>query len=101
MGRLYTLDEAPVVREVGRQTGGLSEDEAALVRTLTPARLEGREMTAHQCELVALLRVIRGDEALSDYVYAIAPNWDGTIEALLVGGRVTTAFARYELERVA
>jgi hypothetical protein len=34
-------------------------------------------------------------------VYAIAPHWDGSIEALLVGARVTTAFARYELERVA
>ncbi len=101
MGRLYTLDEAPMVREVGRQAGGLSEDEAALVRTLTPARLGPQENAAHQSELVALLAVIRADEALADYVYAIAPDWDGSIEALLVGGWVTTAFARYELERVA
>jgi surfactin synthase thioesterase subunit len=101
LGRLYTLDEAPVVRDVGRQVGGLTEDEAALVRTLTPARLSEPDMVAHQAELVAVLAVIRADEALADYVYAIAPEWDGSIEALLVGGRVTTAFARYELERVA
>ena len=101
MGRLYTLDEAPVVRDVGRLVGGLSDDEAALVRTLTPARLAPQEMVAHQCELVAVLVAIRADEALADYVYAIAPEWDSTIESLLVGGRVTTAFARYELERVA
>jgi hypothetical protein len=101
MGRLYTLDEAPVVREVARQAGGLSEDEAALIRMLTPARLSGADMVAHQAELVAVLAAMRADEALADYMYAIAPDWDGTIEALLVGGRVTTAYARYELARVA
>jgi hypothetical protein len=101
MGRLYTLDEAPVVREVNRLIGGLTEDEAALVRTLTPARLGPQELGAHLTELVAVLVAIRADESLADYVYAIAPEWDGSIEALLVGGRVTTAFARYELERVA
>jgi hypothetical protein len=101
MGRLYTLDEAPVVREVARLAGPLTGDEAALVRTLTPAGLSTRDAGAHHVELVALLSAIRADEALSDYVYAIAPDWDGSIEALLVGGRVTTAFARYELERVA
>ena len=31
---------------------------------------------------------------MAEYVYAIAPGWDGTIETLLLGGRVTTAFAR-------
>ncbi len=36
---------------------------------------------------------------MADYVYAIAPMWDGTIEALLVAGRVTTVFNRYEIER--
>jgi hypothetical protein len=35
---------------------------------------------------------------MAEYVYAIAPGWDGTIETLLLGGRVTTAFARIELE---
>jgi hypothetical protein len=101
MGRLYTLDDAPVVLEVGRLAGRLTEDEAALVRALTPARLPAQDMAAHQAELVAVLSAIRADEALADYVYAIAPEWDGSIEALLVGGFVTTAFARYELERVA
>jgi hypothetical protein len=101
MGRLYTLDEAPVVRETGRLAGGLSEDEAALVRALTPARLGPQEMSAHQAELLALLVAIRADEPLADYVYAIAPDWDGSIEALLVGGRVTNAFARHALANVA
>ena len=101
MGRLYTLDEAPLVREVGRLAGGLTGDEAALVRTLTPARLSAQDLVVHQAELVAVLAAIRADESLAEYVYAIAPEWDGSIEALLVGGRVTTAMARYELERVA
>ena len=101
MGRMYTLDEAPVVRDVARQAGGLSEDEAALVRTLTPARLSAPEMLAHQNELVAVLMAMRADDVLADYVYAIAPDWDGSIEALLVSGRVTTAIARFEPERVA
>jgi hypothetical protein len=101
VGHVHTLDEAPVVRDIGRLAGGLTEDEAALVRTLTPARLSPRDMLAHQAELLAVLAAIRADEALADYVYAIAPGWDGSIEALLVGGRVTTAFARYELARVA
>ena len=35
---------------------------------------------------------------MAEYVYAIAPGWDGTIETLLLGGRVTTAFTRFELE---
>ena len=35
---------------------------------------------------------------MAEYVYAIAPGWDGTIETLLLGGRVTTAFTRLELE---
>jgi hypothetical protein len=101
MGRLYTLDEAPVVREVARQAGGLTEDEAALVRTLTPARLGGQDLQAHQTELVAVLIAMRADESLADYVYAIAPEWDGSIEALLVGGRLTAAYERCTLERVA
>ena len=101
MGRLYTLDEAPLVREVGRLAGGLTGDEAALVRTLTPARLSAQDLAVHQAELVAVLAVIRADESLADYVYAIAPDWDGSIEALLVSGRVTTAIARFEPERVA
>ena len=101
MGRMYTLDEAPVVRDVARQAGGLSEDEAALVRTLTPARLTAPDMLAHQTELVAVLMAMRADDALADYVYAIAPEWDGSIEALLVGGRLTAAYERHALERVA
>ena len=93
-----TLDDAPVVGDIRGLVGGLTEDEAALVRTLTPADLPETAMVEHLFELVDLLATIRGDEALADYVYAIAPDWDGSIEMLLLGGRVTTAFARYELE---
>jgi hypothetical protein len=52
----------------------------------------------HRLDLVNLLTTIREDEAMAEYVYAIAPRWDGTIESLILGGRVTTAFARSELE---
>jgi len=101
VGVTLTLDDAPVVRAVRGLIGGLSDDEAALVRTLTPPDLTPAQTTAHLFELLDLLATIREDEAIADYVYAIAPDWDGTIEALLVGGRVTTLYARYELERVA
>ena len=55
-------------------------------------------MIEHLFDLVDLLATIRDDEAMADYVYAIAPEWDGSIETLLLGGRVTTALTRYELE---
>jgi hypothetical protein len=44
------------------------------------------------------LTTVRDDEAMAEYVYAIAPAWDGSIETLLLGGRVTTAFSRFTLE---
>jgi hypothetical protein len=78
--------------------GELTEDEAALVRTLTPADLVEAAKVEHLFDLVDLLATIRDDEAVAEYVYAIAPGWDGTVETLLLGGRVTTAFTRYELE---
>ena len=99
MGDTNTADGAGVVSEVRGLIGELTDDEAALVRTLTPAELTAPATVEHLFDLVDLLSTIRYDEALADYVYAIAPGWDGTIETLLLGGRVTTAFARYELER--
>ena len=98
MGETFTLDDAPIVREVRGLVGELTEDEAALVRTLTPAEVSGVKRTRHLFELVNLLSTIRYDEAMAEYVYAIAPGWDGTIETLLLGARVTTAFTRFELE---
>jgi hypothetical protein len=95
---IITLDDAPVVGDIRGLVGELTEDEAALVRTLTPGDLPETAMVEHVFELVDLLATIRGDEALAEYVYAIAPDWDGSVEMLLLGGRVTTAFARYELE---
>ena len=55
-------------------------------------------MVEHLFDLVDLLATIRSDEAMAEYVYAIAPGWDGSIETLLLGGRVTTAFNRCTLE---
>jgi hypothetical protein len=99
MGDTSTLDGTPVLREVRGLIGELTDDEVALVRTLTPEELTEMEMVGHLFDLVDLLATIRYDEALGDYVYGVAPGWDGSIEMLLLGGRVTTACARYELER--
>ena len=99
MGEMYTMDDAPVVRDDPHAGRRVTDDEAALVRTLTPADLaeggQGRALVRPH----GPVSTIRTDEAMADYVYAIAPSWDGTIETLLLAGRVTTALARYELER--
>ena len=100
VGLTFTMDDAPIVREMRVLIGGeLTDDEAALVRTLTPTALSDKALAEHRMELVELLETIRSDETMADYVFAIAPSWDGTIESLLVGGRVTTLFPAIELER--
>ncbi len=68
------------------------------MRTLTPADLAESARAEHLKDLVDLVTTVRDDEAIAEYVYAIAPGWDGTIETLLLGGRVTTAFSRHALE---
>jgi hypothetical protein len=68
---------------------------------LTPSRLSEADMAIHRDRVVRLLEAIRADEALSDYVFAIAPSWDGCIDALVFGGLVSTAAARHELDHVA
>jgi hypothetical protein len=98
MGEAYAMDDTAVVRDIRERVGALTGDEAALVRTLTPGDLTGPARAEHLFDLVDLLTTIREDEAMAEYVYAIAPGWDGTIETLLLGGRVTTAFTRIELE---
>jgi hypothetical protein len=98
MGETYAMDDAAVIRDIRERVGELTGDEAALVRTLTPEDLTEAAMAEHLHDLVDLLATIRHDEAMAEYVYAIAPGWDGTIETLLLGGRVTTAFTRFELE---
>jgi hypothetical protein len=98
VGDTYTMDQAGIVREIGARFGSLTDDEAALVRTLSPADQPQTAKLEHLLDLVDLLTTIREDEAMAEYVYAIAPRWDGTIESLLLGGRVTTAFTRMELE---
>jgi hypothetical protein len=92
------MDDASIVREVREMAGGLSEDEAALVRMLTPSDLHVLALAEHKLDLVELLETIRSDEAMADYVYAIAPNWDGTIESLLLGAKVTTILTNHQLE---
>ena len=98
MGDTYTMDQTRISREIAERIGSLTDDEAALVRTLSPVDQPETAKVEHQLDLVDLLTTIREDEAMAEYVYAIAPGWDGTIETLLLGGRVTTAFARIELE---
>ncbi len=98
MGETHTMDDVAVVRDIRGLVGELTEDEVALVQTLTPPDLTQAAMVEHLIALVDLLATIRDDEAVGDYVYAIAPSWDGTIETLLLGGRVTAAFNRHELE---
>jgi hypothetical protein len=94
----YTMEEAAVIRDIAERVGSLTDDEVALVRTLTPADLAETARAEHLKDLVVLLTTVRDDEAMAEYVYAIAPAWDGSIETLLLGGRVTTAFSRFTLE---
>jgi hypothetical protein len=97
VGEIHTLDEAPIVREIRGLIGPLSDDEAALVRALTPADLPRTETMQHLFDLADLLATVRADEAMADYVYAITPEWDGTIDLLVLAGRLSTAVARYDL----
>jgi hypothetical protein len=101
LGEIHTIDEAPIVREMQGLIGPLTDDEAALVRVLTPADLSCTEMIQHMFELVDLLATVRTDEELADYVYAIAPGWDGSIELLVLAGRLSGAVERHELARAA
>lgn len=101
LGEIHTIDEAPVVAEMQGLIGPLTEDEAALVRVLTPADLSCREMVQHMFELVDLLITVRTDEEMADYVYAIAPDWDDSIELLVLAGRLSGAVERHELTRAA
>jgi hypothetical protein len=101
MAKMYTMDDAPVVRAARRRVGELTQDEAALVRTLTPARLKVETEPAHLVEVTDLIVTIRADEVLRDYVYAFAPTWYSTIDSLVLGGRVSAALTRLELSRVA
>jgi hypothetical protein len=98
VGDTYTMDRTGIVAELAARFGSLSDDEAALVRTLSPADQPETAKLEHLLDLVDLLTAIREDEAMAEYAYAIAPGWDGTVETLILGGRVTTAFARIELE---
>jgi hypothetical protein len=98
VGDTCSMDQTGIVREITARVGPLTDDEAALVRTLSPADQPETAKVEHRLDLVNLVTTIREDEAMAEYVYAIAPGWDGTIETLILGGRVTTAFARSELE---
>jgi hypothetical protein len=99
VGEIHTLNEAPIVREVQALVGELNEDEAALVRTLTPSELARNLTVEHLIDLVDLVARVRTDQSLADYIYAMAPNWDGTIETLVLGARVTTMLINLQLEQ--
>jgi hypothetical protein len=99
VGQIHTLDDAPIVREVRGLVGELTGDEAALVRALTPPELSRTMDIEHLFDLVDLLARIRADDAVADYVYAVAPIWDGAIETLVLGARVTSILTDMQLER--
>ncbi len=88
-----------VLGQIRGIAGELTEDEATLVCMLTPADLDRASSVEHLFDLVDLLSAMRADPAVAEYVYAIAPGWDGSVETLLLGARVTTAYTRHELER--
>jgi hypothetical protein len=90
---------ADVVQQVRGLFGALSDDEVALVRAVTPPEVAAEPGMEHLFEVMDLLSTIRKDEAMAEYVFAVAPRWDGTIAALLLAGWVTTACSRYELGR--
>lgn len=98
MAEGHTTHDDAVVRDMQELVGELTDDEAALVCTLTPSGPPEAAALEHLFDLVDLLATIRGDDAMADYVYAIAPGWDGSIETLLFGGWVTTTLHRHELE---
>jgi hypothetical protein len=101
VGEIHTIDEAPIVREMQGLIGPLTNDEAALVRVLTPVDLSCTEMVQHMFHLCDLLATVRTDEEMADYVYAFAPEWDDSIELLVLAGRLSTAVERHELTRAA
>jgi hypothetical protein len=67
------------------------------VRTLTPADPSGAGSIQHLFDLVDLLATVRADEAMADYVYAIAPEWDGGIDLLVLAGQLSTVAVGYGL----
>ena len=101
LGQIHTIDEAPIVREMQGLIGPLTNDEAALVRVLTPGDLSCTEMVQHMFQLADMVATVRRDEEMADYVYAIAPEWDDSIELLVLAGRVSGALERHELARAA
>ena len=101
LGEIHRLDEAPIVREMQGLIGPLTDDEAALVRAMTPTNLSCTEMIQHMFQLTDLLAMVRQDEEMADYVYAIAPEWDDSIELLVLAARLSTVVERHELDRAA
>jgi hypothetical protein len=101
VGEIHTIDEAPIVREMQGLIGPLTGDEAALVRALTPSDLSGGEVVQHLFQLADLVAAVRRDDAMADYVYAFAPEWDDSIELLVLAAAISTAVGRHELARAA
>jgi hypothetical protein len=72
-----------------------------LVRALTPADLSCTGMVQHMFQLADLVATVRRNEEMADYIYAIAPQWDDSIELLVLAGAISTAVERHELARAA
>jgi hypothetical protein len=99
VGEIHTLNDAPIVREVRGLVGELNDDEAALVRALTPPEQARNITVEHLFDLVDLVATVRADESVSDYIYAMAPDWDGTIDCLVLSARVTMMLVNLQLTR--
>src|ERR1700722_12573686 len=68
----HAMDEAAIIERMQGRVGRLTDDEVALVRTLTPADLAGTQAAEHLKDLFDLLTTVRNEEAMAEYVYAIA-----------------------------
>ena len=65
MGDTYTMDPTGIIRQVVERVGALTDDEAALVRTLSPADQPETAKVDHLLDLVEMLTTIRADEAMA------------------------------------
>jgi hypothetical protein len=102
MGKVHSMKGIhSATSEVRALIGELSDDEVALVRALTPTEIGPATSEDHVSELVDVIAIVRGDEEMAEYLYAIAPSWDGSIQSLLLGARVSTAFTHFELAKAA
>ena len=92
------MDDVSVVRDIRALVGGLSEDEVALVRMLTPARPGRDGRTEHLMDLVDLLDDDPRGRGHGRVRLRHRPGLGRHHRDAAARGQVTTVFTRYELE---